>query len=294
MRANDYLIFGFYVPGGPRAKNHQAFFDGTLTEVTVTRVVRPLYRSDAEIWTDKLYPERVDLEVLDAFTQIPGPQFGLPSMRALRMSGTKQGAPVAGGPPTAMGLATAIEDQSDDSVGFEGDLDALIMAFRRREQRQLRKIKFGARAIITCDLCGRDLPARLVTAAHIKRRAEAGRDERLNPYNIMAACLLGCDALFEHGHVYVDSTGVIRDNTTGQAGLREAVGRLAGRRCSAHHSGSRTFFEAHAERARKFAPVTQERADTAWPVVQTTVDTKLSRSKSTPTNPAAANAELPT
>ncbi|MGK5519014.1 hypothetical protein ACSNN9_06600 [Micromonospora sp. URMC 107] len=258
IRTGDYLIFGFYVPGGPRAKNHQEFFNGTLTEATVTRVVRPLYESAAEVWTDKLYPERIDLEVLDTFAQVSGRQLGLPAMHALRMSGNKQGAPVGGGPPAATALASAAENQTGDSVDFEGDLDALTAALRRREQRRLRKMKFGTQAIIRCDLCGRDLPARLVTAAHIKRRADATRNERLDMNNIMAACLLGCDALFENGHVHVDSGGKIRVAAGVAGDLLAAVHHLAGRRCTAYDKQSRPYFEAHASR------FVQKRVDTAW------------------------------
>ncbi|MEU4366680.1 hypothetical protein [Micromonospora chersina] len=80
----------------------------------------------------------------------------------------------------------------------------------------------------------------------------------MNPDNIMAACLFGCDALFEHGHVVVDPTGTIRVSPDMQGELLAAARHLAGRRCAAHNPQSRPFFEAH---ARRFIP---ERLDQRW------------------------------
>nr|WP_128136641.1 hypothetical protein [Micromonospora provocatoris] len=256
IRPDDYLILGFSAPGGPRVSDHQ-FFAQELAEILIARVTRPLYQSVAKVWEDKPYPERVDVEVLQTLEGVPGWRLGPAAMRALRLSGTKQGAPVAG---ESMAI-TAFEDGTDgdqDELDLTSDLDALVSAVRRREQRRLRRLKFGSLTEVMCDLCGRTLPARLVSAAHIKRRADATRRERLNPDNIMAACLLGCDALFEHGHVVLDATGTIRLNPDLRGELLAAARHLAGRRCGAYSPRSRSFFEAH---ARRFIP---ERLDQRW------------------------------
>ncbi|PSK61657.1 hypothetical protein B0E53_06447 [Micromonospora sp. MH33] len=256
IRPDDYLILGFSTPGGPRV-NDQQFFAQDLAEVLITRVTRPLYQSVAKVWDDKPYPERVDVEVLQTLERVPGWRLGPAAMRALRLSGTKQGTPVVGEPVAI----TALEEGTDgdqDELDLTGDLDALVSAIRRREQRRLRRLKFGSLTEVMCDLCGRTLPARLVSAARIKRRADATRRERLNPDNIMAACLFGCDALFEHGHVVLDATGTIRLNPDLQGELLAAARHLAGRRCGAYSPRSRPFFEAH---ARRFS---QERLDQRW------------------------------
>ncbi|MGC1213774.1 MAG: hypothetical protein WA890_21220 [Micromonospora sp.] len=260
IRRDDYLILGFSAPGGPRV-NDQKFFAQDLAEVLITRVTRPLYRSAIKVWDDKPYPERVGVEVLQSFEGVPGRRLGPAAMKALRLSGTKQGAPVPGAAMAIAALDERTEGDQNDELDLASDLDALVSAVRRREQRRLRRLKFGSLTEVTCDLCGRTLPVRLVSAAHIKRRADATRRERLNPNNIMAACLLGCDALFEHGHVRVDSTGTIRVSPDVQGELLAATQDLTGRRCAAHSPQSRPFFEAHASR------FTQQSLDTMWPQI---------------------------
>ncbi|WP_433320182.1 hypothetical protein [Micromonospora chersina] len=108
IRIDGYLILGFSAPGGPRV-NDQQFFAQDLAEVLITRVTRPLYRSLIEVWDDKPYPERVDVEVLQTLQRVPGWRPGPAVMRALRLSGTKQGAPIAGEPMAKM----AFEDGTD-------------------------------------------------------------------------------------------------------------------------------------------------------------------------------------
>jgi len=80
----------------------------------------------------------------------------------------------------------------------------------RREQHLLRDYLIGQGGQARCDLCGKALPSRLVTTAHIKPRARCSEVERRDPHVVMAACLLACDALFEHGYIVVDHTGTVR------------------------------------------------------------------------------------
>lgn len=260
IRLGDYLILGFGVPGGPRVRE-ETFIEQTLSEVIITQVLRPLYNSTTEVWTDKVYPERVDLQLLQLFTEVPGRRFGAAAMNALRLSGTKQGAPIAGEPPFFGTIATATEPRVDDELNLVGDLDALIFALRRREQRRLRARKFGSMTEAACDICGRTLPVRLLVVAHVKRRADATRNERLDPHNVMAACLLGCDALFEYGYIYIDSTGTVQVNEVAIEPMPHELERLQGRRCTAHSPRSSSFFAAHALRSMG------ARADAAWPQV---------------------------
>ena len=57
---------------------------------------------------------------------------------------------------------------------------------------------------------GRCLPRGLLVAAHVKPRSECSEEERRDiPHVAMAACLLGCDALYETGYLTVDATGRI-------------------------------------------------------------------------------------
>ncbi len=86
-------------------------------------------------------------------------------------------------------------------------------------------------------------------AAHIKRRSEATHEERLLMANIMPACLMGCDELFEHGFVYVDTDGVIaaspRSNDT--TDLAAAAAHLAGRTVADYDEHRAPFFAWHRE-----------------------------------------------
>lgn len=97
---------------------------------------------------------------------------------------------------------------------FSGSTDHWSLRKMRREQRILR----GALGIGTgngsllhqCGLCGRELPERLLVAAHIKPRNECSYAERIDIPNIgMAACTLGCDSLYEYGYITVSETGNI-------------------------------------------------------------------------------------
>ena len=53
--------------------------------------------------------------------------------------------------------------------------------------------------------------------------------------NAMLTCALGCDALYEWGHVVVDADGVIQAGHDAETPrIQDAVDALVGRHCSAH------------------------------------------------------------
>jgi hypothetical protein len=83
----------------------------------------------------------------------------------------------------------------------------------------------------------------------VKRRSVCTEQERLDLANIMVACTLGCDHLFELGYIYVDTDGAIRlaEKVSQTAALAEAAGELEGRRCSAHQESSAKYFDWHRE-----------------------------------------------
>jgi hypothetical protein len=80
--------------------------------------------------------------------------------------------------------------------------------------------------------------------------AECDGKERLNPHNIMAACLMGCDELFEHGYVHVDDEGRIRldGRAREHPGVLDVAHGLDGRPCAAFNDESERFFRYHRER----------------------------------------------
>jgi hypothetical protein len=69
--------------------------------------------------------------------------------------------------------------------------DRIVQALARTEQSYWRDMLFGTSSDGCCAICGRRLPVDMLVAAHIKQRSECSDDERLDPENVMAACLLG-------------------------------------------------------------------------------------------------------
>lgn len=139
---------------------------------------------------------------------------------------------------------------ASDDPGFlaiDGDLDATSLITTRREQRKLRQTLLAGLATAECSLCARNLPIDCVRTAHIKKRSKCTETERRSVSNIMRACTLGCDHLFELGYVYVDQTGIIkrRSNGTLTPDLEQAISRIEGSACAAHDVASEPFFEWH-------------------------------------------------
>lgn len=140
-------------------------------------------------------------------------------------------------PTLPMPYEWSIDHKSTDSVG---------LATLRLEQGRLRAYLLGAQTRGRCDLCGRELPADLLVAAHIQPRRDLSDEQRAQFDRIaMLACLLGCDAMFEAGYLAVDENGVL---VTGREapgrGLAKAVSRLAGRTCPRHNELTAPHFAA--------------------------------------------------
>lgn len=90
-----------------------------------------------------------------------------------------------------------------------GPTDETRSTTGRREHRALKRhlVRIGGGV---CGLCGSTLPPDFLIAAHIKKRSFCSEDERKDFDNVgMLACFLGCDSLFEHGYVAVDTGGDI-------------------------------------------------------------------------------------
>ncbi|MGI5180544.1 hypothetical protein ACQEVZ_29940 [Dactylosporangium sp. CA-152071] len=154
-----------------------------------------------------------------------------------------------------LAAAATAEGVGHDGV-FAGILDWYAIAAGRGEQVELRQQLFGGRDEAPCALCGEVYPVDLLVAAHIKQRSACTDDERRNLGNVvMAACLLGCDALYELGYLTVDATGHIMAADSPHPGaVAGRIGRLAGRRVGAHGSATAHYFAWH--RDHRFKGVT--------------------------------------
>jgi hypothetical protein len=221
-------------------------------------VTDPLYSDATPLWPDDDYPYRVGFDMLEQFEYVAGSALGPEAVEALRQSSCVRGAPfLAAGAPVIerlLGLVAELplpptEDAADDEryIRLPPETDRLTQAITRREQRWLRRRKFKGAAEITCALCGRTLPAGLVWTAHIKKRSACGHAERGDLANIMGACTLGCDDLYECGYLFVDEQGMIRagDMSSATPDLKAAVAELDGKHCSAASADSAPYFAWH-------------------------------------------------
>ncbi|MBO3752985.1 hypothetical protein J5X84_43650 [Streptosporangiaceae bacterium NEAU-GS5] len=257
LGVGDYLVFGHHGPSSRVAVGGWA--DAHLRRIVVSQIIRPLYTDQAPVWPDDVYPERVDLDVL---SDDPASTLTLPpdAMEALRMSANKQGTAMFAGADALLTIAAAPDPHVDASVEdeplelgaieFDGSTDVVRAMLGRREQAKIRRAKFGTQARLTCSLCGRTLPRALVRIAHVKRRSMATHAERLDMDNVIAACNLGCDALFEDGYIYVDPDGVIQPGSKAATlpDLAIAAKTLQGTRCREHTARTDPFFEFHRQK----------------------------------------------
>jgi hypothetical protein len=270
LREGDYLVLGFLGLGRISAEEAR---DRTVSELLVTRLTGGLYRDHTQVWDDDTYPYRVPLDVLRVWEHVRRDDIGDEAWEALRLSASTQGAarlPVnedsfmekllagavrqwegelaeSGTPTRAVGDP---EDPADsDVIDLPPMTDRPAYVLARTEQKAIRRQKLAGRNEIQCDLCRLLLPKRLVHTAHIKRRSVSSHKERGDLNNVMFACVLGCDSLFEHGYVYVDSDGSIRPSDMVQAsvsGLPTAVERV-GAECAAFNDASADYFAWHRE-----------------------------------------------
>jgi hypothetical protein len=251
------LVLGFLGLGRISPEEAQS---RTVSELVVTRLTGVPYQSTSEVWPDDVYPYRVPLDVLEIRKNVTKEEIGAEAIEALRKSASTQGSPrLSEGQASVMEafLEQAIEEYKEESVDPEDprdssyldlppvlDLPAYVLA--RAEQKTLRKKKLKGRSQVHCDLCRSLLPARLVHTAHVKRRSESSYTERRDLANVMLACVLGCDSLFEHGYVYVAADGSIQPSIHMETipALAAAVDRV-GQECTAHNDQSAKYFAWH-------------------------------------------------
>jgi hypothetical protein len=236
LRPGDLLTFGHRGPNSRVARGGWA--DAELGQVVVTEVVTPLYVSDEQVWPDDLYPYRVDFAVLDQAERKLTPE----ALEALRLSANKQGVPVVAEGPDQ------IEVFAEAEFGPQVRYARETLSIRRMEMSAIRRAKLGFAAETQCDLCGRSLPNALLRVVHIKVRSHSSAAEWQDLANVLVACNLGCDRLFELGHLYVDDGGIIRRSDilpSSTPDLAEFTAGLTRRKCRAHNAESAPYFTFH-------------------------------------------------
>jgi len=141
------------------------------------------------------------------------------------------------------GVEVRVDETEEQTLLFNGSSDRLGIARFRVEQPALRRRLLAGRSEAPCGLCGDTLPVEYLVAAHIKRRADCTERERADPDLVMLACLFGCDASFELGHVRVKDNGSM--TLHGPALVSGRLARLEGQPASAFTLRNRRYFNAH-------------------------------------------------
>ncbi|GAB2503553.1 hypothetical protein [Nocardiopsis aegyptia] len=267
LRAGDYLVLGSRGLGRISAEEAHG---RTAEALHITRLTGGLYQDHTTVWEDETYPYRVPMEPLDVWEKARKDDLGEDAWEALRRSACANGAAkraeaedsfmekaltkVLGGWEQELAQAGQPTDAAGDAddpadlgiLELPPATDRLAYVRARTEQKALRRTKLAGRHEVPCDLCQLVLPKRLVHTAHIKRRSVASPTERADLNNVMFACVLGCDSLFEHGYVYVDADGAIRPSepVASSTHLTTAVERLCDT-CTAHTDASADYFAWH-------------------------------------------------
>jgi len=150
-------------------------------------------------------------------------------------------------------LPTALESYEKQLEGL-GSLDVQRKIATRREQAFLRDRLFEGREQGQCVLCGRTVPVDLLVAAHIKPRSRCTEGQKRDTLNVVPMCLLGCDALFERGYVWVDGS---RTRFTAKKAIderlrRELLRQLGDRKVLVTDAAHRDkYFRWHARRSKR-------------------------------------------
>ena len=230
------LVEGDYVwlatgGGNPRVPSG-GWAGGGLQRLVVLQVGRALYEESQPRWPDDDYPNRVDLQPVVDLGAVSGEAVGESAMEALRHSAVNKGLPYAVADPwpllAAQPQALPAEVYGEDDLTLDGPLDVLRVGWSAGNRARSESRSSVTPPEIRCDLCGKTYPARFVRAAHIKRRADCTLDEKRDLHNVMAACVFGCDELFEHGYIGVGSNGHIVGRPNLQGDVSDEVASRTG------------------------------------------------------------------
>lgn len=87
------------------------------------------------------------------------------------------------------------------------ELERVTKQKQRVEQQLLRDILFYNKDYEKCSCCGEEYPVESLTTAHIKKRSQCTKEEKLDINIVFPMCKFGCDELFEVGLLVVNNEG---------------------------------------------------------------------------------------
>jgi hypothetical protein len=244
--------------GGPQPRvKRGGWATATLQEGSLWRVTQSYHHDTGKLWPaspskpNESYPHRFGIEEVERLHAISRSTIELVGMDAMHYSANIGGlpVPVLQGAPVISTVGPPEPGETDDPaiLAIGGDLDATVLTSVRREQRKLRAVLLGGASTAECSLCGRSLPVDCIRTAHVKKRSQCSEQERRDLENIMRACTLGCDHLFELGYIYVGGDGTVHSvpQAGSSAALSAALASLDGRICTAHTASSGKYFAWH-------------------------------------------------
>lgn len=158
------------------------------------------------LWGSPEFPWVVGLTDVQALPDLPGDDV----QAAAGFSRVQMSMPVAPERRSAVTSLLSVQPSAPTPTAVSSlaevdpaaPLSAWAMAERRNEQSLLRRSLIPG-ATATCDICGDELPATFLRAAHVKQRALCADDEKRDLTNVFVTCVL-CDIAFERGWVALD------------------------------------------------------------------------------------------
>lgn len=152
-----------------------------------------------------------------------------------------------------------IEDTGAESIQLQlnalENTDLPASSKSRQESQLFRRFLFGKTWSHSCDLCGKELPTRLLVAAHIKPRANCTEEEKRDLNVIFRACKLGCDELFEKSYLIVDSDGLIKGTENlakSTQALKDYASQIINKKCLATNDSNKHYFEWRATHMKRY------------------------------------------
>lgn len=133
---------------------------------------------------------------------------------------------------------------------MDGNLDTVTQGTSRREQSYLRSRLFKSKKQEKCSICGEEFPVDLLVAAHIKRRADCTKEERLDIDNVvLPMCKMGCDDLYEKGYIFVERGFVkVNKNKHLTPRLESYLNKIEGIKCCGWKPEMDKYCKYHSEK----------------------------------------------
>lgn len=147
----------------------------------------------------------------------------------------------------SIGSAPDNDSDENDELFIVVGPDGQVTAAHRPEHARLKRFLFGHNSVSCCALCGKELPISLLVASHIKKRSHSDSHERGDLHIVMAACALGCDAVYERGYITVDTHGLVQQGPRipETNHLQSYINDLLERQVTAHTPRTAKYFEWH-------------------------------------------------